>query len=343
MKQINLTLDQKDILETRHKQSRDKRESDRIKAVLLRDEDWSTPMIAQALRIHETSIVRYIENYIRDEKLTCQSGGSEGYLTPEQTTQLIEHLCEVTYLHNHQIIAHIKEQYSVQYTVSGLNKWLHQHNFSYKKPKGVPHKFDEDKQAAFIEHYNELKDSLNADEPLLFMDAVHPTQATKITAGWIRKGVDKPIETTGSRTRINVVGAIRLGHLEEAVIEQYSKTVNGESIIDFLNRIRACYQTSGMIHLVLDGAGYHRNILVVEEAEKLNITLHYLPPYSPNFNPIERLWKVMNKYARNSQYFATTKEFRRRIDDFFSTTLPEIASTLDSTINDNFQKLKHAV
>jgi hypothetical protein len=66
------------------------------------------------------------------------------------------------------------------------------------------------------------------------MDAVHPTQATKITAGWIRKGVDKPIETTGSRTRINVVGAIRLGHLKEAVIEQYSKTVNGVSIIDFL-------------------------------------------------------------------------------------------------------------
>jgi len=36
------------------------------------------------------------------------------------------------------------------------------------------------------------------DEPLLFIDTVHPTQATKVTSGWIKTGVDKPVETTGS-------------------------------------------------------------------------------------------------------------------------------------------------
>ena len=340
---IHLTNDEKLTLESRHKKSRDKRECDRIKAVLLCDEGWSTPMIAQALRIHETSIVRHLSDFISNEKLAPKSGGSDGYLGEEQTRQLIQHLCDTTYLHTHQIVAYIKDAFAVEYTVAGLNKWLHQHHFSYKKPKGVPHKFDVDKQAAFIEYYEQLKSSLNTDEPLLFMDAVHPTQATKITAGWIRKGVDKSIETTGSRTRLNIVGAIRLGHLSEAVIEQYHKTVNGESIVDFLTKTRHFYHTSGTIHLVLDGAGYHRSALVVDAAKELNITLHYLPPYSPNLNPIERLWKVMNKHARNSQYFATTKEFRERIDRFFTTTLPEIADSLGSTINDNFQKLKPAV
>jgi len=174
------------------------------------------------------------------------------------------------------------------------------------------------------------------------MDAVHPTQATKITSGWIRKGVDKLIKTTGSRTRLNIVGAIRLGRLDEAVIEQYDKTVNGESIVDFLTKTRDAYSSSGTIHLVLDGAGYHRSGLVTEAAKELDITLHYLPPYSPNLNPIERLWKVMNKHARNSQYFATTKEFRRQIKYFFTTTLPDIADSLGSTINDNFQQFKPA-
>ncbi len=298
-------------------------------------------MIYQALRKHEASIVCHLNDFIRDQKLMPESGGSEGYLNEEQTQRLIQHLCDVTYLHTHQIVAHIKKTFAVEYTVSGLNKWLHQHHFSYKKPKGVPHKFDTAKQAAFIEHYEQLKASLNDDEPLLFMDAVHPTQATKITAGWIRKGVDKPIETTGSRTRLNIVGAIRLGHLSEAVIDQY-KTVNGDAIIEFLNKTRSFYRSSSTIHLVLDGAGYHRSLNVVEEAEKLNIKLHYLPPYSPNLNPIERLWKVMNKHARNSQYFATAKEFRERIDRFFTTTLPDIADSLNSTINDNFQKLGSA-
>ncbi len=53
----------------------------------------------------------------------------------------------------------------------------------YKQPKGVPHKFDVDKQAAFIEYYEQLKDNFSENEPLLFMDAVHPTQATKIAPG----------------------------------------------------------------------------------------------------------------------------------------------------------------
>jgi hypothetical protein len=185
---------------------------------------------------------------------------------------LITHLGEVTYLHTHQIVAYIKETFEVEYTVSGLNKWLHQHQFSYKQPKGVPHKFDVDKQAAFIEYYEQLKDNLSVNEPLLFMDAVHPTQVTKIISGWKKKGVDKPIETTGSRTQLNILGAIILGHLEVAVIEQYDKTVNGESIVDFLTRTRDVYQTSGTIHLILDGAGYHRSGLVTEAAEKLDIT-----------------------------------------------------------------------
>jgi len=73
------------------------------------------------------------------------------------------------------------------------------------------------------------------------MDAVHPTQATKVTCGWIRTGIDKTIETTGSRTRVNVVGAIRLGHLEETVTRQYEKTVNGDAIIDFFTHIKEKY------------------------------------------------------------------------------------------------------
>ncbi|MFT6835226.1 MAG: hypothetical protein ACJA0H_001262, partial [Francisellaceae bacterium] len=77
----------------------------------------------------------------------------------------------------------------------------------------MSHKFDEQKQAAFIVEYKTLRDSVSDDEPILFMDAVCPTQATKVSSGWIRKGVDKPIETTGSRTRMNVVGAVRLNHL----------------------------------------------------------------------------------------------------------------------------------
>ncbi|KGJ92107.1 helix-turn-helix domain-containing protein [Thalassotalea sp. ND16A] len=92
MRKIALTIEKQSALETRHKKSCGKRESDRIKVVLLRHEGWSTPMIAQALRMHETSVVRFIDDYLDSEKLTIESGGSDSHLTDEQTQELIQHL-----------------------------------------------------------------------------------------------------------------------------------------------------------------------------------------------------------------------------------------------------------
>jgi hypothetical protein len=53
-----------------------------------------------------------------------------------------------------------------------------------------------------------------------------------------KKGDDKTVKKTGSRSRINIVGAIELGYLENAVIKEYEKNVNGEAIVDFLNKVR---------------------------------------------------------------------------------------------------------
>jgi transposase len=75
-------------------------------------------------------------------------------------------------------------------------------------------------------------------------------------------------------------------------------------------------------------------------SQALNIKLHFLPPYSPNLNPIERLWKVMNEHARNNRFFKGAKDFKEAINCFFDETLPEIGSTLNERINDNFQLLK---
>ena len=106
--------------------------------------------------------------------------------------------------------------------------------------------------------------------------------------------------------------------------------------------IRKQYPLKKNIHLILDGAGYYRSKDLKDEADKLNIKLYYLPPYSPNLNPIERLWKVMNEHVRNNQYFSSAREFREQIDNFFQNTLPQIGNSLKGRINDNFQVLNPA-
>lgn len=334
--QISLSYQEKSALESRHKKCSDKRECDRIKAILLSDEGWSSARISQALRKHQTSIIRHLNDYAAHQKTHSNNGGSSRFLNEAETKLAIQHLSDTTYFHMHEIREYIKTTYGVEYSIPGLQKWLHRNGFSYKQFKGVPHKYEQEKQDQFVTEYEWLKSTVATDEPILFIDATHPTQATKISCGWRRTGVDKPIKTTGSRTRLNIVGAIRLGHLQDAITKQYA-TVNGESIIDFFKLIKEQYKTSKCIHVILDGAGYHRSEVVRTEAKKRGIKLHYLPPYSPNLNPIERLWKVMNEHARNSQYFATAKAFRQRIDEFFDCTLPLIGHTLTSRINDNFQ------
>jgi transposase len=340
MKKIDLTAQEKLNLERRHKRCKDSRESDRIKAILLRSEGWTLPMISQALRLHEATIAHHINDF-GSGKLQPENGGSQSHLTDMETQELLAHLTEHTYHFGYEIVAYIQERYGITYSIPGLNKWLHRHGFSYKKPKGHPHKADKEKQAAFIEHYQQLKATVASDEVILFMDSVHPSQATKITHGWIKKGTEKHINTSASRTRLNIVGGIELSNLSAAITADYN-TINSDSIIDFMQRVRNNYQTSSTVHLILDCAGYHRAQTVAEQAKNLNIQLHFLPPYSPNLNPIERLWKVMNEKVRDNRFFKNPAEFRQSIEHFFKNILPDIADKLGSRINDNFQRLKPA-
>ncbi len=118
----------------------------------------------------------------------------------------------------------------------------------------------------------------------------------------MRKGEKKTVKTTGSRTRLNIPGALNLNAIGRTVFQEY-QTINGDNICCFFNEIRKSYPDYHQkIHLIVDGAGYNKAHLVKEWAYVSNIELHYLPPYSPNLNPIERLWKIMNEQVRNNRY-----------------------------------------
>lgn len=70
--------------------------------------------------------------------------------------------------------------------------------------------------------------------------------------------------------------------------------------------------------------------------------MHPLPAYSPNLNPIERLWKITNERVRNNVVFKTYADFKAKIHEFYNLTWDTISSEFKGRINDNFQKLKPA-
>lgn len=338
--QITLSSLEKESLESQHRKERDKHICDRIKAVLLSSESWTIPMISQALRIHVETVRRHLKDYQDDLKLRPENGGSSELLSEEESSLLIAHLDQTPYLRVCNICCYVEENFQISYTVAGMTKWLHRHGFSYKKPKGTPSKADALAQEAWVEGYEKFMNEVPEDEPILFGDGVHPTMATKITYGWIRKGQDKLIETTASRTRMNLFGALNLETMT-AIIAPY-ETLNQDSMAEYFGLLRQQYPNAGKIHVILDNGSYNRAEKTKEAAKEFGIVLHYLPPYSPNLNPIERLWKVMNEYVRNNVFFKSAKEFREAILTFFEKTWPQIANSMKDRINDNFQIIKSA-
>jgi len=336
--EIQLTAEQKESLEKRHRIERDGRVRDRIKAVLLKSEVWTNVAIAQALRIHEDTVADHLSEWLQEQKLKPTNGGSESKLKRAQTKALEHHIENTLYTRAIDICAYVFKVTGVRYTVSGMTKWLRKHHFTYKHPKIVPAKADAEKQDKFIEQYLLLREQTPINEPILFMDAVHPTMATKVNHGWIRKGQDKLIAQTASRTRVNIIGAIELGPMD--VHSNSVETVNATEIVSFFDQLKVAYTNVPKLHLILDQSGYHRSQLVQDAALERNIELHYLPPYSPNLNPIERLWKIMNEYVRDNVFFESAKHFRETIANFFDKTVLEIKDVLRCRITDNFQVLR---
>lgn len=322
-----------------HKSERDGRIRDRIKAVLMYDNDYSYTEIAEALLVDDETVRRHVEDYLDAEKLVPENGGSDSKLDKAATEELVAHLNDVTYLHVNEICAYVEASYGMTYSVSGMTKWLKAQGFRYKKPHGVPAKADAEQQALFREHYDALKASLTDEDVLYFVDGSHPEHQTQLAYGWIAKGVRKAVKMTACQKRVHLLGAIELKNHQ--VEYRHVDWVNFESISAFFNQLIEANPTRKKIHIILDNAGYHKSDKMREFVDKTNITLHFLPPYSPNLNPIERLWKLLHEQVTYNRYYPKFTDFTEGILGFFN-NIQDYRHIIQTRINDNFQSLTMA-
>lgn len=338
-----LSEQERNALVVRHKQERDGRIRDRIKAVLLDDKGWSPQQIAEALFITPQAVRNHLSDYEAENKLKPANGGSEEKLSKEQSEKLESHLQQHTYLYVKDIIAYVAAAFKVTYSVPGMRNWLHRHGFSYKKPAIVPGKANKEQQERWIKEYANLLQQLPADESICFTDGVHPTHNVQPAFGWIKKGVRKEIPANTGRARINLSGAIDV--MDHKLVIHEDRTLNAESTIRFFQKIEEAYPGKRKVHVFCDNASYYRNVAVKEYLQESKIELHFLPPYSPNLNPIERLWKWMKERVIYNTYYAEFEDFKNAVFGFFSALsnadpTSELSRTLRSRVQDNFSPIQ---
>jgi len=155
------------------------------------------------------------------------------------------------------------------------------------RPRPWPCKQDEDKRAAFLVTIDALKNDSNVE--LWFGDECGIEGDPKPRARLAKKGSRPRVDYTGKHIRANVVGALSwFSGLFVSLILPY---VNSETFQLFLDEMNRYVDPAKRVILVLDNASWHN----VKSLDWGRIEPLFLPPYSPDFNPIEILWRVLKE------------------------------------------------
>jgi len=334
-----LTYEEFVSLKQLHRSLKNKKAADRVKVLIMLHLGFTPTQISQALMLDETTLSRYVKTFKEkgvEGLLEVKYTGGKTRLTLCQEQELKVYLKENITRTAKEVVDYIFLTYKVNYSIIGTTKLLHRLGFTWKKPKIVPGKANKEKQEEFLKTYNSLKESLNINDQIYFLDSTHPEHNTKPSYGWILKGKanDKFVKTNTGRERLNLNGALNFQGKVVLVLDE--ETINKKATIHLLETIKE-KQKKGKVYLVLDNASHHH----AKEVKRWvlhhpRFKLVFLPVYSPNLNLIERLWRFFHNKVTYNHYFETFKEFRDETLKFFK-NLKQYDKELSTLLTDNFQ------
>ena len=168
---------------------------------------------------------------------------------------------------------------------------------------------------------------------VFFMDAAHFVFAPFLGYLWCFARLF--IKAPSGRKRFNVLGALNaISH--EMIVITNTGYINAYSVCSLLMKISQKYGELP-ISIVLDNARYQKCKLVQQTSKFFDIELLYLPPYSPNLNLIERMWKFVKKKCLYSKYYSDFDSFTKTISQCLAKTGGYYKKELSSFLSLNFQ------
>ena len=120
-----------------------------------------------------------------------------------------------------------------------------------------------------------------------------------------------------TRKHVGLFGAVRIA--DGKLVTRVEETFNGISFGGFLEQLLEHHRPGRRLQLILDNASYHhawyfRSWL---QARHRWMELDFLPAYSPELNPIERVWKLTRRLCTHNRYFSTLQELVQSVKALF--------------------------
>ncbi len=319
MKKFQLSKEQVTELRIAHNAERNRNAAYKLNAVILLGTGWKLKDVKKALLIDDETLRGYVDKYKLGgigHLIETQYLGRKVDLDTKQLKQLHTELDTNIYLTAKAIIQFVVDTFNVNYSISGMRDLLHREGYTFKKPKLVPGNPDTQAQEDFVKYYDEFMETKANNVEVIFIDAVHPEHNTMAAYGWIKKGELRQLKTNSGRQRLNLHGAINAETMEMTVIE--SDRINRDSTVQLLEMIDKKYFYAKEVVVILDNAGYHYSKEVKEVIENSSrLKLVYLPPYSPELNLIERVWRFFKQKVLYNKYYETLADFRKSAIKFF--------------------------
>lgn len=299
----------------------------RIAAILALSEGHSVNEVAKIFRITVGAIYNWLRSYMLEGIsgiMNKKIPGRPSKLTKKQRKELARLIdkgpeacgftsgCWRTPMIQEIILREFGNLYSVRY----LSQLLKNMGYSYQKAAFVAAKKDEEKRATWLRDTwpSILRQAQEKNGYILFGDEASFPQWGTLSYTWARKGKQPLVKTSGNRRSYKVFGLVDY-FTGKFFAKARDGKLNSDSYIDFLTGVLS--KTRKHIFLIQDGAPYHKGKKMAEfftqHADR--ITVYTLPSYSPDFNPIEKLWKKIKQHGTHLKYFPTFETLTNKVED----------------------------
>jgi len=304
----------------------DLRRIKRISALLLLADRLPVSRIASRLGVSRETVYTWLHAFMLAGWASLRyrnSLGRPAKLTPTQRQRLCD-LVEAgpeaagyqTGCWNSALIQDlIWREFGQLYNVHYLSELLRNLGFSYQKARFVSDHLDEERRQRWLsEEWPAIRQQARQHNALLlFGDEASFAQWGSLGYTWSKRGQQPLVKTCGKRKGYKVFGLIDYltGRL---FYHGQTERFTAESYCGFLARMLAA--TSGAVILIQDGARYHTaaktQAFIAKHAERL--TVHQLPSYSPDYNPIEHLWRNIKRAKTHNRYFPSFESLMQAVE-----------------------------
>lgn len=319
-----------------------------VQCLLMRHEGRTVQDIAEVLRVKVRTIYEWIGRFLRERfNWLCgkhyQGRGRRMKLTKAQCEALGEIIDkgpeEAGFDMGVWTAAMLQEvmhrEFGVLYACRYICSLLKTLKISYKKATFIPDKRDDEKWHATRKIWKEetwpeiLHLAKETEAVILFGDEASFRQWGSLAHTWGRRGKKSFVKTCGKRKCLKYFGTIELRDGDFQYMECEGR-YNGDTYMTFLKQLLARYARP--IILIEDGAPYHhrQDVTALKDSLKAEGRLFAfkLPPYSPDLNPIEKLWKNTKHTGTHCKYFPTFESLRTAVLTVFKKYLEDASKVV---------------